>query len=435
MSNYDPYASNDTTVVEMAYDYMGRRFEYKESVNNTLTRHERHLYRGYLQIAALDMLDNASVKHTIVWDPMEPTAKRPLSLQIGANTFFYSFDQVKNVTELLDSTGALAATYDYSPFGQITSALSVESSMFDVASNPLTFSSEIHDSSLGLQYYNYRHLNVLDGRWVNRDSIGEDGGMNLYGFVGNNGMNGIDKNGLWLIEHYSFMPTATATRESGDTLFDLARKTGFIPYEIMNWARKNQKGEKFKTFLEIDAACQIYIPNRILLVMPDFEEKGILEEAFIYLKVRYAVQKDQWQRMRRRLLLLSEKYKSAGFMIDTIDFTKYGQMQLGGNVGLQDSHKVWNLMGLIIGGHGSPPYISDTAPGEIDMGPLLLKPDNFIGKDRNYHLPVLFVFSCFAGMNSWKDLAVSYSPFVFVAPKRPATLLEFPDNFGVLTWK
>ena len=40
--------SNDTTKVEMSYDYKDRRFEYKETVNGALTRHERYLYRGYL---------------------------------------------------------------------------------------------------------------------------------------------------------------------------------------------------------------------------------------------------------------------------------------------------------------------------------------------------------------------------------------------------
>jgi len=179
--------SNDTTVVEMAYDYMGRRCEYKETVDNILTRHERYLYRGYLQIAALDMLNSASVKHSIVWDVSEPVATRPLALQIGANAYYYSFEQVKNVTELFDSSGALSATYDYSPFGQVTSFQITQSGNQAITqfSNPLTFSSEIHDSTLGLQYYNYRHLNTLDGRWVNRDPVEENGGLNVYGFCKN----------------------------------------------------------------------------------------------------------------------------------------------------------------------------------------------------------------------------------------------------------
>jgi len=192
--------SNATTAVEMSYDYKGRRFEYKETVNNTLVCHERYLYHDYLQITALDMLKSASVKHTIAWNTAERVATRPLVLQIGANAYFYSFDQVKNVTELFDSTGNIAATYEYSPFGQVTSALNVGSSMFDVASNPLTFSSEIFDSTLGLQYYNFRLLNTLDGRWINRDLIPEEYGINRYTFVNNQSILHFDLLGLTVID-------------------------------------------------------------------------------------------------------------------------------------------------------------------------------------------------------------------------------------------
>ena len=34
-------------------------------------------------------------------------------------------------------------------------------------------------------YYNYRYLNPLDGRWINRDFINEQGGNNLYSFLYN----------------------------------------------------------------------------------------------------------------------------------------------------------------------------------------------------------------------------------------------------------
>lgn len=38
----------------------------------------------------------------------------------------------------------------------------------------------------GLLYYGYRFYNPVTGRWLSRDPIGERGGANLYGFVGNN---------------------------------------------------------------------------------------------------------------------------------------------------------------------------------------------------------------------------------------------------------
>jgi uncharacterized protein RhaS with RHS repeats len=44
--------------------------------------------------------------------------------------------------------------------------------------------------------YGYRYYDPLTGRWPSRDPIGEDGGVNLYGFVGNDGVSWWDFLGL-----------------------------------------------------------------------------------------------------------------------------------------------------------------------------------------------------------------------------------------------
>jgi len=44
------------------------------------------------------------------------------------------------------------------------------------------------------KYYRYYH--PQSGRWINRDPIEEEGGLNLYGFVGNDGVNRWDLLGL-----------------------------------------------------------------------------------------------------------------------------------------------------------------------------------------------------------------------------------------------
>ena len=59
---------------------MGRRYMKKVTVNGTVASHELYLYRGYLQLAVLDMLDNWTVLRTLLWDPLEPIATRPLAL-------------------------------------------------------------------------------------------------------------------------------------------------------------------------------------------------------------------------------------------------------------------------------------------------------------------------------------------------------------------
>ena len=54
-----------------------------------------------------------------------------------------------------------------------------------VPANPLQWSSEIYDSELDLVYYNYRHYSPALGRFLSRDPIEEQGGLNLYLFCGN----------------------------------------------------------------------------------------------------------------------------------------------------------------------------------------------------------------------------------------------------------
>ena len=49
---------------------------------------------------------------------------------------------------------------------------------------------------MGVTDYGYRYYDPVTGRWPSRDPIGEEGGMNLYGFVGNDGVNGMDVWGL-----------------------------------------------------------------------------------------------------------------------------------------------------------------------------------------------------------------------------------------------
>lgn len=49
-----------------------------------------------------------------------------------------------------------------------------------------------------IPYYGYRWYDPATGRWPSRDPIEESGGVNLYGFVGNNGINGLDVLGLAL---------------------------------------------------------------------------------------------------------------------------------------------------------------------------------------------------------------------------------------------
>ena len=47
-------------------------------------------------------------------------ATRPLALVQGASLYCYGVDFNKNVSEVFDKQGTIAAAYDYSPYGAVT---------------------------------------------------------------------------------------------------------------------------------------------------------------------------------------------------------------------------------------------------------------------------------------------------------------------------
>ena len=107
------------TTVTGDYDYMGRRIfkkvettvadpETGESTTSVILNH-RYLYRGYLQIAALDLTRTTlNALWYILWDPTEPVATRPLAIQTAGSWFVYGWDLTKNVMELYKSNGTIA---------------------------------------------------------------------------------------------------------------------------------------------------------------------------------------------------------------------------------------------------------------------------------------------------------------------------------------
>ncbi|MCU0796264.1 MAG: hypothetical protein MUF31_10050 [Akkermansiaceae bacterium] len=114
-----------------------------------------------------------------------------LSVTSGSTSFYPTYDGNGNVSEYLDATGAIAAHYEYDAFGNI-----IFSSGAFATSFRHRFSTKPQDEESGLYYYGYRYYDPVTGRWPSRDPIGEKGGVNLYAFVGNNGLSRFDILGL-----------------------------------------------------------------------------------------------------------------------------------------------------------------------------------------------------------------------------------------------
>ncbi|QNB43367.1 RHS repeat-associated core domain-containing protein [Akkermansia muciniphila] len=183
------------TTVECAYDSMGRRFEKKVTVGGTTNFHARYLYRDYLQVAECDLTgETPALVRSYLWDPSEPEATRVLSMtRWEANGtqekehLYCMHDAMKNVTSLFGEARGRRALYEYRPYGGLITS---EGNMAE--ENKFRLSCEYMDDELGLIYYNYRHLNPRDGRWISRDPIAEQGGWNLFAFVNNNSIINFD---------------------------------------------------------------------------------------------------------------------------------------------------------------------------------------------------------------------------------------------------
>ncbi|MCP4396041.1 MAG: hypothetical protein GY801_01850 [bacterium] len=165
-------------------------------------------YDGWNLIKETTTTDAGNATESYVWglnlsDTLQGAGGPSTSLRTGigglllrkteSGSFLYLYDANGNAGQLVDAAnGAPAAHYEYDPFGKLPAASGPEADQ-----NPFRFSTKYFDAETGLSYYGYRYYSPELGRWIHRDPIEELGGLNLYGFVGNNPLAWSDAYGLW----------------------------------------------------------------------------------------------------------------------------------------------------------------------------------------------------------------------------------------------
>ncbi|HAF15733.1 MAG TPA: hypothetical protein DCK99_18980 [Blastocatellia bacterium] len=91
---------------------------------------------------------------------------------------------------MVDASGTVLARYDYDSWGRSTTVINTNKPDFN-------FTGLYRHSKSNLDLATYRAYDPDLGRWLNRDPIGEKGGINLYAYVSNNSLNVVDPLGLW----------------------------------------------------------------------------------------------------------------------------------------------------------------------------------------------------------------------------------------------
>ena len=180
-------------VLSARYDALGRRVEAIRGDGSV----ERYVYfpGSFLVLAVLD--GSNAVKEIYTRGPDLSGSLDGaggigglLAVTDSSSVVRYSHaDIMGNVIALTDASGSVAATFRYTPFGQLSARTGSVLPRY-------LFSSKEFDRAVGLYYYGYRYYAPSFLRFICRDPVGEDGGNHLYCFVYNKPVNAWDYHGL-----------------------------------------------------------------------------------------------------------------------------------------------------------------------------------------------------------------------------------------------
>ena len=187
--------------IEFVYDYMGRRFckkIYKTDDGKRKHADERFfIYNGWNMVKERQKGKKHDEDEFYVWglDLSQSLngaggAGGLLATIKNALTSRYACDASGNVKQIIkvDSKSFLIGI-DYDPFGETVGRTeSVE--------DAFRYSSKYYDDEVDLYYFGGRYYTQQDGRWIKKDPIAENGGLNLFGYAYNSPGNFIDKNGF-----------------------------------------------------------------------------------------------------------------------------------------------------------------------------------------------------------------------------------------------
>jgi hypothetical protein len=111
--------------------------------------------------------------------------------------------------------------------------------------------------------YGYRWYDPLTGCWQSRDPIGENGGMNLYGFVGNDGLDRWDGLGLKavLFKRVDAVVNPYIERPPGQNARSAGATTATFPSSIVKVRVVKTKCWGITASGNLRQTVDIYVPN------------------------------------------------------------------------------------------------------------------------------------------------------------------------------
>lgn len=171
------YAFADDFKTKLKYDGAGRCVEIIELDGTTVLSTKRFVWCGFERCEERDASGAVTRRFFSQGE------------QINGQNYYYSFDHLGSVREMTDSSGAVRARYAYDPYGVRTKlAGDLDASM--------GFTGHYYHERSGLHLTMFRAYDAETGRWLTRDPLKEAAGLNMYAYVGNSPVSGVDPLGL-----------------------------------------------------------------------------------------------------------------------------------------------------------------------------------------------------------------------------------------------
>ena len=174
--NAQPATVADT--IQMTYDGKGHRVGITESHGSTVLTAKTFVWCNDKLCEERD-----STGHTVTKQFCSQGE------QINGTNYYFTFDHLSSVREIVDSSGTVQARFDYDPWGrqaQLSGTLSVD----------FGYTGFYQEKAAGLDLTWYRAYDTNEGRWLSRDPAANKREVNLYEYAKDDSLLYIDPKGL-----------------------------------------------------------------------------------------------------------------------------------------------------------------------------------------------------------------------------------------------
>ncbi len=249
------------------YTYNGDNLRQSKTVDRVTTS---HIYNG------MDIVQEKDQQGAVMASYYR-AGSQIISSNTGGSSHYYIYNGQGNVTNLLDSNGAVEASYDFDAFGnQLTPSPQVY--------NPFRYNGEYTDEETGYTYLRARYYAPNTGRFISEDPIRS--GSNWYIYCYNSPITFVDPSGLaFTLPNYkaSGDDRLQALQALTDDTLDYDVTTGLviITNQVSDPTRKN--GTNLVRELIADPIlCTIdYTTDNNSYMMPSYDSNGKLTSAEI----------------------------------------------------------------------------------------------------------------------------------------------------------